>query len=130
MNKMKISDSFETNTLSFFDRDTKISEINWSKHPKYDGVYLKHLIQGSDTNGALSCHIVKIEPNCTIDTHTHEGIFEIHEVIEGSGTCFLVNKIIIYSVGSVAVIPADTIHKIAAGNDGMYILAKYSPALM
>lgn len=130
MDKKYMADSFETNMLSFFDRKTQISELNWNKHAKFDGVYIKHLIKGSDTNGTLSCHIVKIEANCTIDEHIHGGKIEVHEVIEGSGTCFLANKLITYSIGSVALMPADVIHKITAGNDGMYILAKFSPALL
>lgn len=130
MDKINTSAFFETNMLSFLDRDTNISELNWNKHPQYVGVYLKHLILGRDTDGTLSCHIVKIDANCTIDNHIHEGKIEIHEVIDGSGSCFLANKIIAYSVGSVALMPADTIHKVAAGNDGLYFLAQFSPALI
>ena len=121
---------FEANKINYLDRDLNASELAWNKHPQFKGVYIKHLVKGQDTNGNLSCHIVKVEPNCAILEHIHEGKIEIHEVIEGSGTCFLSEKEIPYSVGSIALIPADIIHKVVAGNDGIFLLAKFTPALL
>ncbi len=34
----------------------------------------------------LSCHLVKINPECEIGDHIHENNLEIHEIIYGSGT--------------------------------------------
>jgi quercetin dioxygenase-like cupin family protein len=56
----------------------------WNAHPAFKGVYLKHLITGTETNGQFSAHIVKVEPGCILDTHIHAGKTEIHEVIVGT----------------------------------------------
>ena len=115
--------------IYFSDKQVKIETLLWNAHPTYKGVYLKHLILGKDTENQLSCHIVKVEPNCILDTHQHDGKIEIHEVVGGSGTMFLDKKEINYSVGQICVIPANTPHKVVAGKDGLYLFAKFTPAL-
>lgn len=113
----------------FTDKQIPIEDLPWNPHSKYKGVYLKHLILGKDTDNQLSCHIVKIEPNCTLDTHVHDGKIEIHEVVGGSGKFHLDGKEIDYSIGEISVIPANTPHKVVAGKDGLYLFAKFTPAL-
>ena len=115
--------------IYFSDKQVKIEALVWNAHPTYKGVYLKHLILGKDTENQLSCHIVKVEPNCILDTHLHDGKIEIHEVVSGSGTMFLDKKEINYTVGQICVIPANTPHKVVAGKDGLYLFAKFTPAL-
>jgi quercetin dioxygenase-like cupin family protein len=117
-------------TVFLTDKEQKISELPWNPHASFKGVFLKHLITGRDTDGRLSCHIVKIEPGCVLDTHVHDGKMEIHEVIAGSGKMYLDGKEINYSPGQVCIIPANTPHKVVAGKDGMYILAKFTPSLL
>jgi quercetin dioxygenase-like cupin family protein len=112
------------------DGEKSIKDFPWNPHASFKGVYLKHLVTGKDTENKLSCHIVKIEPNCTLDTHVHEGKIEIHEVIAGSGKMYLNGKELNYSQGQVCVIPANTPHKVVAGKKGMYILAKFTPSLL
>jgi quercetin dioxygenase-like cupin family protein len=126
----QISYLFETNRVNFLNASNNISEMAWDKHPKFEGVFLKHMVTGSDTNGVLSYHLVKVEPNCKIGEHIHEGKLEIDEVIQGNGTCTLAGSEFPYSVGSVSVLPADMAHKVSAGKDGLFILAKFSPALL
>ena len=113
----------------FADKQEAIDNLVWNPHPTYKGVYLKHLILGKDTENQLSCHIVKVEPNCILDTHLHDGKIEIHEVVDGSGIMFLDSKEIAYSVGQICVIPANTPHKVIAGKDGLILFAKFTPAL-
>lgn len=124
---------FLTKVLSeqvyFTDKQISIDTLIWNPHPSFKGVYLKHLIIGNDTENKLSCHIVKIEPNCILDTHLHDGKIEIHEVVGGSGTMYLDGKEISYSVGRICVIPANTLHKVVASEDGLYLFAKFTPAL-
>lgn len=115
--------------LFFTDKQISIEDLPWNPHPTYKGVYLKHLVSGEDTNNQLSCHIVKIEPNCMLDTHVHDGKIEIHEVVGGNGTFYLGDKEIDYSIGKISVIPANTPHKVVAGKDGLYLFAKFTPAL-
>ena len=115
--------------IYFSDKQVKIDALAWNAHTTFKGVYLKHLILGEDSGNQLSCHIVKVEPNCILDTHQHEGKIEIHEVIGGNGTMFLDKKEINYTVGQICVIPANTPHKVVAGKDGLYLFAKFTPAL-
>lgn len=111
------------------DKQIDIDTLVWNPHHSFKGVFLKHLITGKDTENKLSCHIVKIEPNCILDTHLHDGKIEIHEVVGGSGTMYLDDKEISYSVGRICVIPANTLHKVVASENGLYLFAKFTPAL-
>jgi quercetin dioxygenase-like cupin family protein len=131
--KKAAESSFQTKILSgkvyFVNKQAAIDTLKWHPHPAFKGVYLKHLALGKDTQNRLSCHIVKIDPNCLLDTHKHDGQIEIHEVVGGSGKFYLDGKEFEYSVGKISVIPANTVHKVVAGKDGLYLFAKFTPAL-
>jgi quercetin dioxygenase-like cupin family protein len=114
----------------YMDRDEETGQIPWSPHPKYKGVYLKHLVKGTDTEGKLSCHMVKIDPNAVLEDHIHGNQWELHEVIEGEGKFFLGKKVTSYYPGHIGVIPKATNHKVIAGEKGMVLLAKFFPALL
>ena len=107
-----------------------VGDLPWNPHASFKGVYLKHLITGKETDNRLSCHIVKIEPGCVLDTHVHDGKIEIHEVVAGSGKMYLDGREIAYSQGKICIIPANMPHKVVAGKEGMYILAKFTPSLL
>jgi quercetin dioxygenase-like cupin family protein len=126
----KISEKFENGIIVGLSKDIKTGTIDWNEHNLFKGVYLKHLIKGIDTNSSISCHLVNVTPGCSIDTHIHNGKLEIHEVIEGTGVCIIGEKTINYCAGTISLIPADIPHKVTAGNEGIYILAKFSPALL
>lgn len=130
MLKGKISEKFENGIVTGLYSNIKTSAIDWNEHNLFKGVYLKHLIKGIDTNNSISCHLVRVNPGCSIDTHIHSGKLEVHEVIEGTGVCIIGEKTIDYNVGTISLIPADIPHKVTAGNEGIYILAKFSPALL
>ncbi len=117
-------------TIHYSDHSEKISEIEWTEHPKFKGVYLKHLITGANTNGHFSSHLVKIDPNCVLDTHCHEKQWELHEIIEGQGTCQLGEKTVDYHLGRMAVIPMRVNHKVQADPNGLIMFAKFFPALL
>lgn len=120
-----MKNKFENGKITTLEKTIESETIAWNNHPTFAGVSLKHLIKGQDTNNQLSCHLVRVEPHCI-----HDGILEIHEVIDGSGTLFLDKSEVTYNIGSLSVIPANTKHKVIAGDDGLYILAKFSPALL
>ena len=116
---MKIAEAFESaNTADLV------------PHKVFKGVYLKHLVTGDKTEGRISSHLVKIDPFCVLDTHTHPEQIEIHEVIQGEGECTLAGMKIHYVPGVVRAIPQGVPHKIVAGKDGLYLLAKFTPALL
>ena len=117
-------------TTTYVDRDDAAGEIPWNQHPKFKGVYLKHLIKGADTDGKLSCHMVKIDPDAILEEHIHENQWELHEVIKGEGKFILDTKETPYYPGRMGMIPKGTNHKVIAGEKGMVLLAKFFPALI
>lgn len=125
-----IVSKFLAGTVFSMNKEQKISDLAWNPHATFKGVYLKHLIAGKDTGDKLSCHIVKIEPECVLDTHSHDGKIEIHEVVAGSGKMYLDGREINYLPGQICLIPANVPHKVVAGKEGMYILAKFTPSLL
>jgi quercetin dioxygenase-like cupin family protein len=114
-----------------FNHETKdIDELAWNKHKVFNGVYLKHLITGTETGNKFSCHIVKVDPGCTLENHIHEGKWETHEVIDGQGRAFIGNDSLEYKPGVLAVIPENITHKVCADNTGLVLFAKFIPALL
>ena len=112
------------------DKNLSVESLQWNPHASFKGVYLKHFVVGENTNGQISCHIVKIDPYCELDTHRHSSQIEIHQVLKGSGTFYLGDKEAEYAPGTMSVIPADTPHKVVAGKDGLYLLAIFTPTLL
>lgn len=109
--------------------DINIDAI-WHEHPKFRGVYLKHLIKGTYTDGMLSSHMVRIEPHAVLEEHVHDAQWELHEVIEGEGVFLLDNSELPYYPGRMAVIPKGVKHRVTAGSRGLVMLAKFFPALL
>jgi quercetin dioxygenase-like cupin family protein len=117
-------------TIVSTDRNQKAELLPWNPHPKFAGVALKHLVTGKDTGGRLSLHHVRVDPGCEIGDHTHAGQVEIHDVIFGEGTCTVAGKEIRYVPGIMGIMPADTIHRVDAGAEGLLLLATFSPPLV
>lgn len=107
-----------------------MESVPWNPHPKFAGVFLRHLITGKETGGRLSLHHVRIDPGFSIGDHAHAGQVEIHDVIMGEGTCTLERKVLVYSPGVKGTMPADKIHRVDAGKDGLLLLATFSPPLV
>lgn len=113
------------------EREIDASQLQWNPHPTCKGVALKHLVTSEATEGQLSCHLVRIDPGCEISEHIHAEQLELHEVLSGHGTGGLFTQDIPYASGTSVVIPAKTPHKVCAdGEDALYLLAKFSPALV
>lgn len=105
-------------------------DAEYVPHKAFKGVYLKHLIKGEETDGRISCHLVKVEPFCSLEEHTHPEQIEIHEVIFGAAECRIAAGEFTYRPGVIKAIPQDVPHSVTAGKDGVYILAKFTPALL
>ena len=110
--------------------DRIADRLAWNPHAKFTGVAMKHLVTGNDTGDTLSVHHVRIDPGCAIGDHAHAGQVEIHEVIAGEGSCTVGTKAIRYVPGTIGVMPADTVHRVVAGENGLLLLATFSPALL
>lgn len=126
---MKTFEAFNNGKLALPEKTISFSEIAWSKHPTFEGVELKHIVTSKDTDGAYSYHLVRVAPNCSIKEHIHETQLETHEVIAGSGKCINDGKVLIYEVGTISIMPAGVVHEVNAGKDGLYLFAKFMPAL-
>ena len=112
--------------------ETKVdfSKIPWSKHPKFEGVELKHLLTSEHTKGQFSYHLVKIASNKSIGNHTHEGQLETHEIIAGKGTCMNKGVWLDYEPGVISIFSMNSPHEVHAGDEGLYLFAKFIPALV
>jgi len=80
---MNIGELFETGTVCGVGFLEQSADNGFIPHSAFKGVSLKHLVRGEMTGGQISCHLVRVEPGCVLDTHTHPAQIEIHEVIYG-----------------------------------------------
>ena len=127
--KNTLFESFNNGSLKLPDATIEFTNIPWSKHATFEGVELKHIITAKDTDGQFSYHLVRIAPYKSIKNHIHETQLETHEVIAGNGTCINEGTAITYEPGVISVFPAGIPHEVNAGRDGLYLFAKFMPAL-
>ncbi len=122
-------ESFNRGTLKLPEKSVEFADIPWCRHPEFEGVELKHIVTGANTEGRFSCHLVRIAPHKRIGNHIHQTQVEIHEVIDGAGVCINGGTELIYKTGIVSVIPSGVPHEVDAGETGLYLFAKFVPAL-
>ncbi|MCM1179637.1 MAG: cupin domain-containing protein [Clostridium sp.] len=127
--KNHVFEAFNNGSLKLPAKSVEFAAIDWAKHPTFEGVELKHIITGKDTNGQFSYHLVRIAPHKSIKNHIHETQLETHEVIAGSGVCINDGADISYEPGTISLMPAGIPHEVSAGDDGLYLFAKFMPAL-
>ena len=111
MNK-EVFEAFNNGRLALPGKVMEFGQIEWSKHPTFEGVELKHIITGK-----------------AIKNHVHETQLETHEVIAGTGICINDGEELKYEVGVISIMPAKVSHEVVAGKDGLYLFAKFMPAL-
>lgn len=126
---MEIFESFNQGVLALPTGKKNFKDVEWSKHPTFKGVELKHIVTAKETDGVFSYHLVRITPNCSIKNHIHETQLETHEVIAGFGECVNDGVMITYQPGVISIMPAGIAHEVNAGEDGLYLFAKFMPAL-
>lgn len=120
---------FDNGRLALHGQKKDFHSLKWNAHPTFEGVSLKHIITAQDTNGAFSFHLVKVAPGCKIGNHIHATQLETHEVISGDGICTNDGIENPYAPGTVSIIPAAAPHEVSAGPKGLYLFAKFMPAL-
>lgn len=128
MNK-EVFEAFNNGKMVIPGKSIEFSAIDWSKHPTFEGVLLKHIIKGAETDGRFSYHLVSIAPGKAIKNHIHETQLETHEVVAGGGICMNDGAAIKYETGVISIIPAKVPHEVVAGENGLYLFAKFIPAL-
>lgn len=127
---MNLFEKFDVDGKLLTSNDTRLfKDISWSKHPAFEGVELKHIITSAQTEGKFSFHLVRVAPNMKIGNHIHEMQLETHEVISGSGSCKNNGVKLKYETGVISILEKNTPHEVIAGDDGLYLFAKFIPAL-
>jgi quercetin dioxygenase-like cupin family protein len=122
---MTLFEKFASGRLVLPEKQIEFDAVEWSKHAIFEGVELKHI----DTGGAFSYHLVRIAPGKKIGSHIHKTQLETHEVIGGGGFCMREGKAFVYGQGVISIIPAGIEHEVVAGDRGLYLFAKFIPAL-
>ena len=127
--KSEVFEAFDNGKLELPQKTIEFKDIPWTEHPVFAGVELKHIVKAKETDGAYSYHLVRIAPNCSIKDHIHDPQLETHEVIAGYGKCVNGGTEIRYEPGVVSIMPARVHHEVHAGEEGLYLFAKFMPAL-
>lgn len=125
----KLFDRFDDGALLLPKSQTSFGGLEWHNHPTFEGVQLKHIVTAAQTNGEFSYHLVRIAPNRIIGKHVHENQLETHEVIDGFGVCINENVELEYKAGVISIMKKGTLHEVIAGENGLYLFAKFIPAL-
>lgn len=107
-----------------------ISQLDWNDHPSYEGVALKNIVTGDMIDKKISCHLVRVKAGCEIEEHVHASNCELHEPISGTGKGIINNREIDYFPGISVVVPEGVSHRVTAGEEDLYFLAKFVPALV
>ena len=129
MNNQQLFENFNNGQLRLPNSEKSFKDILWSKHPTFEGVEIKHILTSKNTEGLFSYHLVRIAPNKSIKNHIHETQLETHEVISGSGSCVNAGMTLNYESGTISIFLAGVPHEVKAGEDGLYIFAKFFPPL-
>ena len=128
MNNKNTFENFENGILKLPSHEIKFADIEWTKHPAFQGVELKHIVTGDETNGQYSYHLVRIHPGKSIKNHVHQKQIETHEVIAGNGYCINNGTKLDYTSGTISIFDMNTPHEVTAGENGLYRFAKFFPA--
>ena len=105
------------------------STASWNPHPRFAGVAMKTLVAGADTGGALSQHLVRVDPGCALDWHEHPTQCELHLVLDGDAQATIGEEETVYIPATQRTIPRGVRHCVRAGDRGITLLASFSPAL-
>ena len=125
----KVFEAFDDGRFEVPGVAVRFKDIPWSKHQTFEGVELKHILTSKETGGAYSFHLVRIAPGKRIFDHIHDPQLETHEVIAGNGICINDGCEIEYVPGVISVMPSKVHHEVHAGEEGLYLFAKFMPAL-
>lgn len=107
----------------------KVDDLKWEQHPVYEGVEMKHLVRGMDTDNHNSKSLVRISKGSVIKTHNHPNNSESIKFISGNGTLVLKNKIIKMSPRSSVDLEKGANHEIRTFDEDVYLIASFMPAL-
>jgi len=105
-----------------------ISKAEFVKHPKEDGVFMKHFFSSAD-NDRLNNLEVKIEKGSQISPHVHENSSEFYYVLSGIGEFLIDGKWISIKQGDALKAPMGMEHGLKnTGDDLLCVFSTFSPA--
>ena len=105
------------------------AEIEFTTHPKFDGVNIGVLVTGQDTDSVSVC-LLDIEKNTTIPVHIHDPQIDSIYVVSGSGEIHVNGAWQKISTGDYIFVPAEEEHGIRSGNGELRIFVHHSPPLL
>ncbi|MDR1732313.1 MAG: cupin domain-containing protein [Synergistaceae bacterium] len=129
MDGQSVFERFKNGRLYTTEGIREFAAVEWSQHPKFEGVELRHIVPGAQTKDQFSYHLVRIAPGKKIGLHTHETQLETHEVIDGDGVCLCGGREMTYESGVIAILPKNEEHEVKAGPNGLLLFAKFFPPL-
>ena len=91
-------------------------------HPTFPGVILQER-----AGGPVRVLTVRVDPDREIGIHRHETEWEIHQVWSGKGRLETEEGTFVYEPGAGARIPPGVSHRVAAGPEGLLLLAVFVP---
>jgi len=116
--------------IALADDDMCCGNMVWNKHPVFAGVSLRHMVTGKETDGRFSAHLVRVDPGCALESHSHAENWEFHSVISGTARCEVAGRMTGYAPGVCGVMPQGVAHRVVAGDEEVYILATFVPAML
>ncbi|GAU76901.1 cupin [Fusibacter sp. 3D3] len=130
MENQNLFQTFSKGHLVLPNSKVEFDKLQWHAHKQFQGVSLKHIITSEQTDGLFSYHLVKIEPFMKIGMHVHESQLETHEIISGTGICLNQTTEMSYAPGVISIFNKGEQHEVIADADGLYLFAKFMPALV
>jgi len=114
-------------------KDVYIEEkkINWIKHPKFEGVFIKYLLTKKFNDSSITCLLVKTPKGVSIPQHIHEGKQDIIYPLQGNGKIYIEGKgEFPYIPGVCIVVPKDTPHYVYDVKETLLAFDIFNPALI
>ncbi len=130
MNTEKKAHPLESACISCLASTCNAENLAWTPHPTFAGVSMKALVTSQTTGGAMSCHLVRVDPQCCLESHIHEQQHELHHVAAGSAKVEVDGRSMQYSPGDLNVIAKGATHRVMAGPEGIMLLAVFTPPLI
>jgi len=108
----------------------RAEEASWYPHPEWDGVFIQDLVTAGKTNGAFSCHLVRVTRGSEAADHAHSVQWELNVLLAGTGFMVLDGEALsLDRTGQTFATPPRIRHAVRAGDVELSLLALFIPAL-
>lgn len=106
-----------------------INSGEYVKHPKEEGVFLKHFFSSAD-NDRLNNLSVKVDVGCQISPHIHDNSSEFYYVVNGVGEFLVDGEWRPIKKGDALKAPMGMEHGIKnTGNETLELFSTFSPSI-